>query len=118
PGIRVAVAEHRAGNRLIPERRSDPLADEDAAERHVPGGDALGEGDHVGLDAVALRGPPLSGSAEAGDDLVRDEEDVVLLAQRADGTPVALGRRDHATGADDGLAEECRDLAAALVEHL
>ena len=60
------------------------------------GGDALGEGDHVGHDAVALGGEGVAEAAEAGDDLVEDQQDAVLVADRAQPLQIALGRRQHA----------------------
>ena len=44
------------------------------------GGDALGEGDHVGDDAVALGGEGRAEPAIAGDHLVEDQQDAVLVA--------------------------------------
>src|SRR5699024_7426054 len=44
-------------------------------------GDALGGGDHVGLDAVALVGIEGAGAADAGLDLVHQQEHVPLLAE-------------------------------------
>ena len=56
----------------------DLVADADAAERDVAGGDALGEGDDVRGDAVLLHAEHRAGAAEAADHLVEDEQDVVL----------------------------------------
>ena len=52
------------------------------------GRDRLGELDHVGLDAPVVQGEELPGAAEAGDDLVGDEEDVVLIADLANARKV------------------------------
>ncbi len=45
-------------------------------------GDDLGEGDHVRNDAEALRAEGLTQAPEAGDHLVEDEQDAVLVADR------------------------------------
>ncbi len=59
-------------------RLVDALAHHHARHRHRAVGDALGEGDHVGDDAVALGGEGVAEAAEAGDDLVEDQQDAVL----------------------------------------
>ena len=53
----------------------------------VAGGDALREGDHVGLEAVPDRAEPLAEPAEAADHLVRDEQDAVPVADLAHARP-------------------------------
>ena len=63
-------------------------------------------GDHVGRDAVALDAEPGAEPAEAADHLVGDEEHVALAQDPLDLGPVAVGRRDHAAGADHRLADE------------
>ena len=73
-----------------------PLAHDHAAHRHGARGDALGEGDHVGDDAVALGREGVAETAEAGDDLVEDQQDAVLVADRAQPLQIALRRRQHA----------------------
>ena len=55
-------------------------------------GDALGRGDEVGDDALVLAGEPVAGAAEAGLDLVGDEEDAVLGAPVRDPLEVAARR--------------------------
>ena len=96
--IRVAVAPD-AGPAVLPERLTDRRADDDAAQRHVPGRDALGEGDDVRLEAEAAAREPVSDAAEAADHLVRDEEDAALTADRAEpppGSPAAAAGRPPA----------------------
>ena len=88
PAVGVAVAERR-GRRLVPERRLHALRRDHGAERHVARGQALRAGHEVGLDAVALAAEPGAEPAEAADDLVRDEQHVVRVAELADRGPVA-----------------------------
>ena len=40
------------------------------------------------------------------------------IAELADRGPVAVGRRDHAAGADHGLADERGDVARRVLEQL
>ena len=55
-GVGVAVEELHARARRAHEGLVDAVAHQHAAERHRARGDALGEGDEVGLDAEVLRG--------------------------------------------------------------
>ena len=74
----------------------------------TPGGQGLGAGQDVGLDAVMLVGEPLAGPAQAGLDLVEDQQDAPLVAEPADpfevagsrevDPPFALDRLDHDGG--------------------
>ncbi len=95
-GIGVAVEQLDRVLRPLHERVVDVLAHDDAAHRHRAGSDALGEGDHVGDDAVALGGEGEAEAAEAGDDFVEDQQDAVLVADRAQLLQIALRRRQHA----------------------
>ncbi len=56
----------------------DALGRHDARHRHRRVGDALGEGDHVGLDVIPLGGEAGAEASEARDDLVEDQQDAVL----------------------------------------
>ncbi len=92
----------------------DAVADADAAERHVARRDRLGELHDVGLDAPVVEGEEGAGAAEAGDDLVGDEQHVVAVADLADaGEVVVLGHDDPARPLHR-LGEEHRDGVGAL----
>ena len=103
------------------------FAHEHAAHRHGAVGHALGEGDHVGHDAERLGGERRAEPAEAGDDLVEDEQDAVLVADlraaardspwAAAGTPVEPAHRlDDHRGDGRGIVQ--RDDALELVGEL
>jgi hypothetical protein len=62
-------------------------------------GQALRAGDHVGSHVELHRRERVAESAEAGDDLVEDKQDVVLVADLADALEVAHGGRKHAGAA-------------------
>ena len=85
------------------------LRHDHAAHRHGARGHALGEGDHVGDDAVALGGEGVAEPAEAGDDLVEDQQDAVLVADLAQALEIALGRRQHAGRARHRLDDDGGD---------
>ena len=81
--------------------------------------------DDVRPDVVALGAEPVAEPAEAGDHLVGGEEDVVLVADRANALPVAGGRREAAAGVlyglhvdeADGLRAEREDRLLEVVEQ-
>ena len=56
----------------------------------------LAHDDDVGRDAVVLEGEHAARAAHAGHRLVGDQQQVPLVAQRAQAADVALGRRDDA----------------------
>ena len=97
----------------------DLVRDDDAGQRRVGRGQALGDGDQVGLDAVVVGAEHRAEPAEAGDDLVGDQQHVVFLQHRLDLLPVAGRRRHDAAGAEDRLADEGGDRVRPLgQDHL
>ncbi len=100
---------------VLPERAPDALGDHDPTEREVARGDPLRHHHHVGVEPVASGREPFTGATEAADDLVRDEQDVVLAAQRLNRLEVARGGVDDSAGADDRLGHERRDRVRAVL---
>ena len=113
--VRSAVDERRRGD--VPERCTHPPARDHRGERHVAGADPLRARHEIRREPVSLAAEPAPEPPEAGDHLVGDEQDVALAADLGDRRPVALGRRDDATCADDRLADERCRAAVELVEH-
>ena len=113
----------RAG---LPERLGDVRRDDHGAERHVSRRDAFRDGNEVRLELVALAAEPFAEPAEARDHLVDDEEHVVAhfdhaavacdeehvvrAADLLDAREVPGRRRQHASRADYGLADERGDM--------
>ena len=87
----------------------DALAHDHAAHRHRGRRDALGEGDHVRRHAVALGREGVTEPPEAGDDLVEDQENAVLVADGAQPLQIALGRGEHAGRAGHRLDDDGGD---------
>jgi hypothetical protein len=73
------------------------------AHRHRAVGDALGQSHEVGHDARPLRGEGRAQAAEAGDDLVEDQQDAVPVADLAQARQIALRRRIDAARSGDRL---------------
>ena len=74
----------------------DGVAHQHAAHRSGAVGDALGEGQHVGHHAITFGGKGEAEPAKAGDDLVEDQEDAVLLGDLAQPLEIAFRRRQYA----------------------
>ena len=72
-------------------------------------GEALGAGDDVGHHAEILGGERGAEAAEAGDHFVEDEQDAVLVADRAQPLQIAPGRQQHAGRARDRLDDDGGD---------
>ena len=93
--------EHRqgggAGDRVTAEggavvagdERAARLAEADAGADRQPAAEALGEGHHIGGDALGLVREPGAGAADAGLDLVEHEQRARLVAGAAGGGQVA-----------------------------
>ena len=93
--VSIAVEELDRLLRPVHEGVVDGLAHHHPAHRHRAGRHPLGEGDHVGLNAIALGGERRAETAEPGDDLVEDEQDAVLVADLAQPLQIALRRRQN-----------------------
>ena len=74
-----------------------------------PRGHALGDGHHVGLDAEMLDAKHLAGAAHARLHFVRDQQDAVLLRQRAQPLVELRRRHDIAALALDRLDHHARN---------
>ena len=75
------------------------------AERADAARQALAAGHDLGLQAVVLDREHLAGAAEAGLDLVGDQQDAALLADLVEPVPPLLRRRE-ATDGLDGLGDQ------------
>jgi hypothetical protein len=105
-----AVADRRAGGRGVGDGRVDLFREHGRAHRHVARGQALGQRHQVGLHAFGIAGEHRPSAAEAGDDLVDDEQDAELARRIAHRHQPAGRRHDDAARALDRLAEERRHL--------
>ena len=94
---------------VVHEVLEDLFGGHGAGDGSVTGSNALSHGDDVGLDVEVLVAEPLAGTAKAAHDFVHDQEQVVLVADLADGFVIACrGHEDAAAsghGFDDHAAE-------------
>ena len=105
--VGVAGEELRAG--FAPEGLRHAVGHEHHRQRTVAAGDALAAAEDVWPDARVLGAKPFAGAAEAGDDLVEDEQDVVLVAHLAQRAHVAIRWDDDAGRHQDRLGDDGRD---------
>ena len=105
-GIGLEQVEHRLGG-------------DQAGDRGIARGHALGHRHHVGLDAVILVAEPGAGAADAADHLVDMQQHVILAANLLHPLPVAFRRGDHAAAGGDRLeAERAHRVGTLAQDHL
>lgn len=78
----------------------------DPSQREVSARHSLGEGDQIGLEREAIRSEPVANPAEAGDDLVGDEEGPRSFDGRLGLLEVAIRCGPHAARTDHRFAVE------------
>ena len=93
-GVAMEELDHVLGT--VHQAVVDVLAHEHAAHRHGGVADAFGDRHEVGGHPEILGREGGAEPAEASDDLVEDQQDAVLVADRAQPLEVALGRRQIA----------------------
>ena len=92
------------------DRREDPVRGEHGANRDVPSGQGLGDGDDVGLEVPVLVAEELARSAEPRLHLVDDQQRLVPPAEFLRFLPV-LGRRHVDALPLNRLDDECRHVS-------
>lgn len=94
------------------------LAAEDGTDGVHASGDGLAESDNVGLDAGPLGAEKSAGTANAGLNLVADEEDVVLLAESVDLGQVVFVGDNNTSLTLNGLNDESGGVLAMGLQNL
>src|SRR5215216_148201 len=105
--VRVARQQLPAG--LTPEWLGDPIGHEYDRQRAVAAGYTFTATEKVRPDTRVLRREPLTRTAEARDDLVENQQDVVLVTYRPQRPHVLVRRHDHASRHEDRLGDDGRD---------
>ena len=101
---------HDRAVHLVEDFVEDALARQQRADRHVAARQRLRQQHHVGLDIPVLDREKFSGAADAGLNLVGDEQRAVFAAQRCGAGQEFVGGHVDAL-ALDRLDDEGRDLA-------
>lgn len=115
-GAAERVAAVRGPVRAGLDGEHDVLRPEHARHGVHAAGDGFSEQDQVGPDAAPFVAEHLARSSDAGLDLVADEQDVVLVAERAGFLEVVLGGDYDAGLALDGLDQESSCFRAVRFE--
>ena len=123
PSTRSSVASAAAQHTGLPPKvepcapllpGADGLLGDDGADRHAGSQSLRGEED-VGLDALVLAGPHLSGAPDAALHLVRHQQDAVPVAERAQVAQPSRRRDDVAAFSLNRLDEDGGDVARVEV---
>ena len=113
-GVGVPVSQH--GCARCEEWCGDSRGGDDPSQREVSARHSLGEGDQIGLEREAIRSEPVANPAEAGDDLVGDEEGPRSFDGRLGLLEVAIRCGPHAARTDHRFAVEPAILSAPISE--
>ena len=92
----------------------DTVATDHAAQRNHAVGHALGKVQHVGHNAVIVGAEVGAHAAKACDDLVKNQQDAVLVADLAQALEVALRRQVPAGAARHRLNDHSGDVAGVM----
>ena len=88
---------HPGGTALV-HHVGNLIADANTAQREIAGSDGLGKLNEVGLNAPVLEAKHFSGSAKAGDHLVRYQQHIILIANLPDAGKIIILRNDNTAG--------------------
>src|SRR4030095_2752964 len=80
---------------VAPERRRHPFAPQQRGEWCVTAAHTLADTHHVWIRPDVIGAPPHPEPTESGHDLVEQQQDVIAIADLADGAPVVSGRPDQ-----------------------
>src|ERR1700678_2729730 len=87
----------------------DFLVNENSTQRQITRGYALGERQDIGLNVPMLQAEPAACPSKAGNNLIRDQQNVVTRAYFAYARPVIVCGINCAASAMDWLADKGSD---------
>ncbi len=99
--------------RIIGERRIDPLGGGDRCQREMVAGQVLAGRHHVRDDGVVLKGEHPPRAPESGHDLISDQQHALLIADLPHRSQVAVRQRDDTADAQDRLDHDGGHLPGA-----
>jgi hypothetical protein len=95
-GIGVAVADGRLGG-PVRDRVVDAVGHENGTHRHIARSQTLCRGHEIRHNVVLLTGEERADTAKAGDDLIGNEQNIVLLANSVHGLQPGRWRNEDAS---------------------
>ena len=95
----------------------DALLRDHRTGRHRSVGETLGAGDHIRRHIEVVGGESTAHAAEASDNLVEDEQDVVLGADLANALQVTHRRGKHASTASHRLDDLKSNICCQKISH-
>ena len=105
---------HGIGWRVVDHGIVNAFAHRHRAHRHHGVGDALGHGHDVRQHVKGLRGEGVAGAAEAGDDFVEDQQQIVFVADFAQALEITFRRNQHACRARHRLDDHGGDVGGIV----
>lgn len=105
---------HVIGAAVVHEGLVDVALDDHGTHRHRTIGDLLGDVEDVRRDPEFLGAAHGAHASEAGDDLIEDQQDVVLVAYLAQALEIAHWRRQHAGRACHRLDDDGGDVGGIM----
>ena len=113
-GVAVGELDHVLRRRLLHKDVVDLAAGDHRTQRDGAVGDLLGDVHQVRGHAEEFRATPLAHAAEAGDDFVEDQQDIVLGADFAQALQVAHRRHDGTGRAGHRLDDHRGDVGSVV----
>ncbi len=98
-------------------RLANSIGDLDTAELGISARDGFCERKNIRLHIPMLEREPFACAPKARDDLVRDEEHFVFVADLSDEREVIVGWNDHASDTHDRLGDESGDSVGSFAQN-
>ncbi len=117
PGVGVAVEELDDAFRSLHERIEQVVGDQHRAHGNRAVGQALGAGEDVRRHVPALGGEGFADTAEAGDDLIEDQQNAVFGSDLTQPLQIANWRQDHPGRAGHWLDDHRGDVLRTMQRH-
>ena len=95
----------------------DLITHDRATDRHIARRQALGDCHDMWADANGFGPEPVTGPTKATDHLVRDQQDVILVANPLDFRPIGRRRHDDPACALNRLTDKGRDIFFAQLKN-
>ena len=112
---RMTCVSHAVGKfaSFFDDHPRDVICHHHAADGEISRRESLGNRHEVRLEIIVITGKPFARAAEAADDLISHEKNLVTLTNRADFRPVRFRRHNDASSTLDRFGNKRRDAVLA-----